>query len=83
MKADINNLYSNDPNAVMMTIPQVQALLEGAVYYGPMEGEDTKLYGKQGKWYRITLPCLACMGLTQYDYESPIVEVLEIKSDDL
>ena len=83
MKTGIINLYSNNPNAVMMTIPEVNCLLKGAVYYGPIDGTDTKLYEKQDKWYRVTIPCLSCLGLTQYDNKSPIVEVLEMSSDDL
>lgn len=83
MNQGFSNLYSNDPKAVMMTIPEVKSLLKDAVYYGPIEGTDTKLYGKGDKWYRVILPCLACLGLTRYDNESPIVEVLEMSSDDL
>lgn len=78
-----HNLYSNNPNAIMMTLPEVKRLLEGAVYYGPVEGADTKLYEKQDKWYRITIPCLSCLGLTEYDNESPIVEVLELSPEEL
>jgi hypothetical protein len=83
MKTSVNNLYSHDANAVMMTIPEVQCLLKGAVYYGPLEGADTELYEKQDKWYRVTIPCLSCLGLTHYDNKSPIVEVLEMSSADL
>lgn len=78
-----NNLYSNDPNAMMMTIPEAHRFLDGAVYYGPFEGADTKLYEKQNKWYRVTIPCLSCLGLTEYDDTSPVVEILEINPEEL
>lgn len=83
MKESVNNIYSHDDNAVMMTIPEAQLFLKGAVYYGPLDGADTKLYEKQDKWYRVTIPCLSCLGITQYDNESPIVELLEISSENL
>ncbi|MEA1961177.1 MAG: hypothetical protein U9N81_07890 [Bacillota bacterium] len=79
----LNSLYTNDPDAFMMTIPEAKKLLDGAMYYGPLEGPDTTLYEKQDKWYRVTLPCLACLGITEYDDITPVVEIMEVKPEDL
>ena len=82
MNSEFVNLYSKDPRAVMMTIPEAESFLQGAIYYGPVTGADSRLYEKQGKFFRVTLPCLACLGLTQYDRTSPVVEVLEMELSD-
>lgn len=78
-----HGLYSNNDDAIMMTIPEAKRFLQGAMYYGPFEGPDTKLYEKQDKWYRVTVPCLSCLGLTEYDNVSPVVEVFEVNPSEL
>ncbi|HZK42676.1 MAG TPA: hypothetical protein VFC73_00100 [Syntrophomonadaceae bacterium] len=75
------DLYSNDENAIMLTIPEAKEFLKGAMYFGPVTGPDTKLYEKKNKWYQVTLPCLACLGLTEYNYETAIVEILEVSME--
>lgn len=67
---------------MLMTIPQAKALLEGATYYGPFEEPDTKLYEKDNKWYRVKVPCLACLGIKKYDDTSPIVQVTEVELEE-
>lgn len=83
MNDNFAHLYSNDPGAQMMNILEMEALIEGAVDHGPILGADTKLYEKGGKFYRVTMPCLSCLGVTEYDKTVPFVEVLIIDSYEL
>jgi hypothetical protein len=83
LNAGFEHLYSGDPRAVMMTINEMEDLLKDAIDHGPILGPDTKLYEKQGKFYRVTMPCLACLGLKEYDKTIPFVEVLIVDAYDL
>ncbi len=83
METTPDHLYSHDPKARRITIAALEELLKGAIDHGPVLTPDTKLYEKEGKFYRVIMPCLACLGKMQYDSSSPIVEVLEIDADSL
>lgn len=83
MNPDVSHLYSNDPRARMMTILELESFLQNAVYCGPILGPDTKLFEKEGRFYRVIIPCLACLGLTQYDKNSPIAEIVELDIYDM
>lgn len=83
MNAAEDHLYSHDPRARMITIPEMEALIKDAEDCGPIMGPDTKLYQKDGRYYRVIMPCLGCLGKMEYDNDSPIVEVLEMDIDEL
>lgn len=68
----------NENQHLLMTIPRAKQFLEDATYYGPFLSRDTSLYEKKDKWYQVTVPCLACLGLKEYDMTSPIVEIIEV-----
>ncbi len=85
-KCNHNNLqeiYSHKENARMMTIPEARKILEGSICYGSFNGPDTTLYNKGDHWYQVIVPCLACLGVSEYDDITPVVEIVEIDLESL
>lgn len=80
--SNVSEIYSHRENAIMMSIPEAKKFLEGAVYYGPLNGPDTTLYGKNDRWYQVILPCLSCLGISAYDDTTPVVEIAEIELEE-
>lgn len=80
---NLQEIYSRRENARMITIPEAKKILEGSICYGPVTGPDTNLYNKDDRWYQVILPCLACLGITEYDDTTPVVEIAEVDLEEI
>ncbi len=81
--SSLEEIYSHRENARMITIPEAREILKGSICYGPINGPDTTLYNKEDRWYQVILPCLACLGIAEYDDSTPVVEIVEIDLEEL
>jgi hypothetical protein len=80
---NLEQIYSHRENARRITIPEARKILQGSICYGPVNGPDTTLYNKDDKWYQVILPCLSCLGISEYDDTTPVVEIAEISIEEL
>jgi hypothetical protein len=67
----------------MITIPEARKILEGSICYGPVNGPDAVLYNNGDRWYQVIIPCLACLGIAEYDDITPVVEIAEVDLEEL